>query len=281
MVVLCYTEVLVPGSSDWRLHLRGCRTILDLQPLKECFLASDDPVINFLLKEICDLEMITGISTFHHESAPLQLTAVHPSRTDAGWAFTKLIHSVTELERERYRQWQAGASPPSVDMSIWCQRAQEAHVKSLACTEWLDGGHQSSLRPSFEAVVRAHHSATIIYAYQAFKTPGEKDAALPGLLDPLLTDIRFVLAGPTDDLFHDLFFPLFIAGIEYASDPEKTCEIDRLYLQSLTRTGVWCNYSALQFLRNFWSACLVSPEPLNWMEFARANTSAFETFVVF
>ncbi|KAG8409083.1 hypothetical protein J3459_017786 [Metarhizium acridum] len=89
------------------------------------------------------------------------------------------------------------------------------------------------------------------------------------------------MAGPTDELFHDLFFPLFIAGTESASDPLMRSEIDGLFLESLSRTGVWCNYSALQFLRSFWSATSTLQEPMNWMDFARQNLSVMEPFIVF
>jgi hypothetical protein len=276
MLVLCYAEVLVPGSSDWKLHLRGCRTIIDLQPLESWFRESTDPIVKFLLKEIFDLEMLTGISTFHQALVPVS-SAPH---TDTGWAFTKLIHTMTELERKRHRLRLADVVPPSIDMDVWRGRAHQAHIQSMACTEWLNDS-QSTLRDCFEAVARAHYFATIIYGYQAFKTFEEKSVVLPSLLEPLLSDVRFVMAGPTDELFHDLFFPLFIAGIELVSDAEMRREIDNMFVESLSRTGVWCNYSALQFLRNFWGVASTAQEPVNWLDFARANLSAMETFIVF
>ncbi|KAK8925572.1 hypothetical protein VCV18_006002 [Metarhizium anisopliae] len=280
MLVLCYTEALVPGSKAWRLHLRGCRAVIDLQSLEHWFAASTDPIIRFLLKEVSDLEMFTGISMFHQDFAPLPTSPLQPESTDTGWAFTKLIHAITALERERHCLRQSNVPPPNVDMSVWCNRAEEARISSLACTDWLNES-QRSLRESFEAVARAHYFAAIIYSYQAFQTCHEKGAALPGLLQPLLADVRFVMAGPTDELFHDLFFPLFIAGIESASDPLMRAEIDGLFLESLSRTGVWCNYTALQFLRSFWSATSTLQEPMNWMDFARQNLSVMEPFIVF
>lgn len=279
MLVLCYAEVLVPGSKDWRLHLRGCRTIRDLHPLQDWFKESKDPVIRFLLKEISDLEMLTGISMFHQDFTPIRVSPL-PSSTDSGWAFTKLIYAITELERERYYIAQAGNTLPSIDMSVWCRRAEEAHNRSLACMDCLCESQQG-LRDCFEAVSRAHYFATIIYSYQAFKTPAEKALAVPELLEPLLADIRFVMAGPTDELFHDLFFPLFIAGIECVYDPLRRSEIDGCFIESLSRTGVWCNYSALQFLRSFWSVTSTSEHTVNWMDFARANLSSMEAFIVF
>ncbi|KAG8425919.1 hypothetical protein J3459_008613 [Metarhizium acridum] len=280
MLVLCYTEVLVPGSRAWRLHLRGCRAVIDLQSLEHWFAASTDPIIRFLLKEVSDLEMFTGISMFHQDFAPLPKSPPQPASTDTGWAFTKLIYAITALERERHCLRQSNAPPPNVDIRVWCNRAEEARISSLACTDWLNES-QRSLRASFEAVARAHYFAAIIYSYQAFQTWHEKKAALPGHLQPLLADVRFVMAGPTDELFHDLFFPLFIAGTESASDPLMRSEIDGLFLESLSRTGVWCNYSALQFLRSFWSATSTLQEPMNWMDFARQNLSVMEPFIVF
>lgn len=280
MLVLCYTEVLVPGSKVWRVHLRGCRTVIDLRPLEHWVTASTDPVIKFLLKEISDLEMLTGISAFHQESTSTPTPSLQSDWADTGWAFTKLIYTITALERKRHCLRKANTRIPNIDMNVWFGRAEEARVRSMACTDCLNDT-QKHLRESFHAVARAHYYATVIYCYQAFKTSDEKRTTLPELLEPLLRDVHFVMAGPTDELFHDLFFPLFIAGIESASNTQRQSEINGLFLESLSRTGVWCNFSALQFLRTFWSTSSTLGTTLNWMDFARENLSSIEHFIVF
>lgn len=281
MLALCYTEVFVPGSRDWKVHLRACRTIINLQPLQVWQDTCTDPVLNFLVKEINDLEILTSTTAFDDDLLPLSAISLQSGNTESGWAFTSLIHKITTLERRRHFTKQTRGHLNPVDMGVWRRRVEDAHKRTLACPRLTSASRSQALRKCFQALTRVHYHATLIYSYQAFATAREKSASIARLKDNLLQDVRLIIAGSTDDLSHDLFFPLFIAGVETTFDRGQQIFIDKLFVESLSRTGIWCNYPALQFLRSIWSR----PETLlqyeSWIDFARANVSTVGTFVVF
>ncbi|KAG5922033.1 hypothetical protein E4U42_005625 [Claviceps africana] len=97
MLALCYTEVFVPGSRDWKVHLRACRTILNLQQLEVWPSTSMDPVLKFLVKDINDLEILTSTTAFDEDILPLSALSLQYSNTVSGWAFTSLIHKITTV----------------------------------------------------------------------------------------------------------------------------------------------------------------------------------------
>ncbi|KAK2616285.1 hypothetical protein QQS21_000719 [Conoideocrella luteorostrata] len=279
MLALCYTEVFVPGSRDWKVHLRACRTIINLQQLEDWTKTSSDPVLKFLLKEITDLEILTSTTAFEDDIMPLSAISLQSNNPDSGWAFTSLIHKITTLERKRHFLRQTNGALPPVDMAVWCRRVEEAQTRTMACPRLTSASRSQALRESFQALTRAYYYATLLYSYQAFATADEKAQMVGRLTDNLLEDIK--LAGTTDDLFHDLFFPLFIVGVETISDREQQVFIDKLFVESLSRTGIWCNYPALQFLRSMWASPGNLLEHESWIDFARANVSTLGTFVVF
>ncbi|GAB0136922.1 hypothetical protein EsDP_00005207 [Epichloe bromicola] len=281
MLALCYTEVFVPGSRDWKVHLRACRTIINLQQLQVWQNTSTDPVLKFLVKEINDLEILTSTTAFDDELLPLSAISLQSGNTESGWAFTSLIHNITTLERRRHFTKQTRGHLDPVDMGVWRRRVEDAQKRTLACPRLTSASRSQALRKCFQALTRVHYHATLIYSYQAFATAQEKSGSIPRLKDNLLQDVRFIIAGSTDDLSHDLFFPLFIAGVETTFDRAQQIFIDKLFVESLSRTGIWCNYPALQFLRSIWSQPETLLEYESWIDFARANVSTMGTFVVF
>ncbi|KAG6006858.1 hypothetical protein E4U21_006665 [Claviceps maximensis] len=281
MLALCYTEVFVPGSRDWKVHLRACRTVINLQQLEVWQSTSIDPVLKFLVKDINDLEILTSTTAFDDDVLPLSPLSLQHSNTVSGWAFTSLIHKITTLERRRHLIKRTKGPLRPVDMGLWCRRAEDAYRRTLACPRLTSASRSQALRECFQALTRVHYYATLIYSYQAFATAKEKSSSIGKLTKYLLEDVKFIIAGSTYDLSHDLFFPLFIAGVETMSDRKQQMFIDKLFVESLCRTGIWCNYPALQCLRSIWS----NPEFLlqyeSWIDLARANVATIGSFVVF
>ncbi|GAO16620.1 hypothetical protein UVI_02019420 [Ustilaginoidea virens] len=287
MLALCYTEVFVPGSRDWKVHLQACRVVINLQQLEDWQKASRDPIFTFLHKEIVDLEILTSTTAFDEEAAaaavrPLPTLSLQSASADCGWAFTPLIHELTLLERDRYSLQKVSSCLPSVDMDLWCRRIEQAYRGTMSSPRLTSCARSQALQQSFQDIARAHYYATLVYCYQVLAAQDAKTPdVVEGLVRCLFRDIQSIGAGPTDDLHHDLFFPLFIAGVESTSSRERQVVIDNLFVDSLSRTGIWCNYSALQFLRIFWAPTADLEYHGNWIHFARANLSAIGTFIVF
>ncbi|KAG6013703.1 hypothetical protein E4U54_006421 [Claviceps lovelessii] len=281
MLALCYTEVFVPGSRDWKVHLRACRTIINHQQLEVWHNPSTDPLLKFLVKEINDLEILTSTTAFDDDALPMSALSLQSSNTVSGWAFTSLIHKITTLERRRHLTKSTNGVLPPVNMSLWCRRVEEARERTLAWPRLTSASQSQALRECFQALTRVHYYATLIYSYQAFATTEEKSTSIGKLTENLLEDVKFIIAGSTYDLSHDLFFPLFIAGVETTSDRKQQIFIDKLFVESLCRTGIWCNYPALQWLRSIWANPEILLQHESWIDFARANVSTIGSFVVF
>ncbi|KAG6075893.1 hypothetical protein E4U16_003104, partial [Claviceps sp. LM84 group G4] len=281
MLALCYTEVFVPGSHNWKIHLRACRKIINIYQLDSHQSASTDSVLKFLLKDINDMEILTGTTAFDNDILSFPSTSLQYSNMVSGWAFTSLIHKITTLERKRHLTKLADGALCSVNMSVWHRHAEEAHRRTMACPRLRSASQSQALRECFHALTRVYYYATLIYSYQAFATAGEKSSSLSTLIDGLLKDVKYTISGSTHDLSHDLFFPLFIAGVETTFNREQQIFVEKLFVESLSKTGIWCNYPALQYLRALWS----NPEHLlrhdSWIDHARATVSTTGSFVVF
>ncbi|KAM0421492.1 hypothetical protein ACHAPT_010665 [Fusarium lateritium] len=274
MLVLCYTEAFIPGSRDWKLHLRACRTLIKFGNLRDQK-TSPNCIESFILKEVADLDTLYNISVFTDESISLP---EHCGDTRI-WSFTGLINDITTVERQRHEARQKGRKLADVDMEEWRQRAQNAYtqVSARASTFSKD---QEEMRQCFDAVVRAHYHASIIYSYQAFAPAKEVQELVKSSIDILLRDIQSVLAGHIHTFSHDLFLPCFIAGTECRGDKLRQSIVERLFLESLSMTGLWCNHTALEFLTTLWG----SPEyemGMSWIQYARENEARIGTFIAF
>ncbi|KZZ95338.1 Zn(2)-C6 fungal-type DNA-binding domain protein [Moelleriella libera RCEF 2490] len=289
MLALCYAEVLVPGSLHWKVHLRACRAIIGLQHPANWQSAALpwNPVLKFLLKEISDLEVFAGTTTFDDDDddavLPSSTIALQSSNTVSGWAFTSLIADITIQERRRHglrRSRPLSCSLPPVDMAAWHAAVDDAYQRTMTCPRLLSASRTQTIQGCFEALTRAYRNATLVYSYQALATDAERAAVVPGLVRAVIKDVHSIVTGPSDELFHDLSFPLFLAGAESASHREKQVLIEKLFNESMSRGGIWGNYSALQFLRTFWAAPANLGQHKDWIHFLRANLSIFGPFIV-
>lgn len=165
-------------------------------------------------------------------------------------------------------------------MGVWQSRAEQAHNKTLAGAGSIATG-QEGVQACFQGIIRAHYYATLIYSYQAFAPADEIRIALDSFLGPLLDEIKSVLAGPSDSLLHDVFFPMFIAGTACGKDVARQNYIGKVFRESVAKTGIWCNETALQFLQVFWAQLAAGEAEEHWIEFAHANPTLFDTFIVF
>ncbi|KAL4879482.1 hypothetical protein BJY04DRAFT_193524 [Aspergillus karnatakaensis] len=274
-LLLCYAAAFVPDCTDWKLHLRACQTIIGAHN-PQCRALSSTSVA-FLLKEVADIEIFSGISAFDQKLTPITDSFFQQLHKESPWTFTKLIEEVTTLERTRYEYLRIGQSVPDVQMQLWHQRAEEAYSSVMASVgSFLE---QQPERECLDTVILVHHHAVVIYSYQALAPRDELHKALDLFLDPLQNCVHSIIYGPEQRFSHDLFMPLFILGAECRGNKARQVIVEDLFLKLLFVTGLWWNHSALQFLRIYWSNEDLSN--MNWLQFARKNESQFGNFILF
>ncbi|KAL5360171.1 fungal-specific transcription factor domain-containing protein [Aspergillus floccosus] len=277
-LVLCYGEMVVPDSADWHLHLHACRLLIERQQWRNDETRCSDPVAPFLLQEVADIEVYYSLGTFSNDqsrvpSLPQSVFCNH-FRT-----FTGLLYEITAEERKRHRMLMNGQPLPDVDMGVWRQKLEQACIQASTDTLWLarQGEH---IRQHVNALIQTYYHAALIYSYQALAPHPEASTIIRNLVPQLLKEIEEFTNGPIDMFSHNIFLPLFIAGTECWDDDNRQHMIEELFLRLVSTTGLWCNYSAMRFLKAFWTR----PEYHGvgrWNQYARDNESGNSQFFVF
>ncbi|KAJ5980795.1 hypothetical protein N7481_008093 [Penicillium waksmanii] len=280
MVVLCYGEMHIPGSSDWKLHLRACRAIIERHDLQRLYRQSQNAVLKFFIKEVVDLETFGNVSVFATDLTTREYMSESPASNDQPWTFTALVNDITVAERSQYDSHGALYTPvlENVDMRYWYVKILSAYDKATSMNTLLATDNKSMATP-FHAIIEAHYYACLLYSYQAMMPQARETGELQSIFDSLWQIVGSLAANPSLQFAHDIFFPLFIAGTE-CQTREQCSQIEALFMQSISVTGFWCNYSVLQFLRLLWNQTDVEGEN-NWIQFARLNKAKINTFCVF
>ncbi|KAJ5356068.1 hypothetical protein N7517_010677 [Penicillium concentricum] len=259
MLALCYSEILIPNSKEWGLHLQACRVIIDRHSLQTDAVQKQNDFINFLVKEVSDLLACGNFSIFsrhvEYSTAPYR-----PNISDnQSWGFLNLIDEITVTERSRYDTFVQNRSPPSVDMNDWHIKLDEAYEKATKMLDWLPSSGKTQRQYSF-AIVKAHYYAVSIYCYQALKpSRGSNIKSRKPSIETLLESIKCT---------------------ECQKDEVRQQQIGKFFQESIFASGFWCNDAARRFLRAFWKNSSEG-ESVNWITFARRNELKIGSFVVF
>lgn len=280
MVVLCYGEMHIPGSTDWKLHLRACRAIIERHDLQKLYLKSQNAVLKFFIKEVVDLETFGNISVFATDLTTREYMSESPGSNDQPWTFTALINDITVAERLQHDSYGTLCTPSlgKADMRYWYVKILSAYDKATSMNTLLATDDRSIATP-FHAIIEAHYYACLLYSYQAMMPQARETGELQSIFDSLWQIIGSLATSPSLEFAHDIFFPLFIAGTN-CQTREQRSQVEALFMQSISATGFWCNYSVLQFLRLLWNQIDVEGEK-NWIQFARMNRMRISTFCVF
>lgn len=277
VVALRYSEAFVPTPSRWQLHLRGCQTIVD-QLSSHQRKASERPVETFLIKEVADFEALDAFSSFGMTSLPATMRYPLSTSSNSFWGFLGLIREITYAERTQQRS-QQDHHTPAIDMTIWYARAQESYLAIASNTSNMFSS-QEKMR-CFNQVVRAHYHATIIYSYHALAPAAIIETEVTsGCLFEILGDICTAKSMAMEAFWHDLFFPLLIAGAQCSNDKGLQRMIERLFLTALSKSGVWCNDTSLRFLRSYWQRSNTDAD-MTWIQYARCKRTQAKAFIVF
>lgn len=284
-LVLCYGEMLVPNSTDWHLHLHACRILIERHQWRlRRNNKTPDAATAFLMREVSDIEVFRTFGAFTRDPSS---ASTLPSRTKLDphfGAFTGLLWDITIEERRRHRYYlQEGKPPVQADMPVWRARLDHAYTRASTDTACLPWAHGAETQKWMDAIVRAVYQSSLIYCYQALASIEEATETIDASRIALLArEIDFVTAGPVHNLSHDIFLPLFILGTEAWSDETRQTEIEKVFLELVSATGLWCNYTALRFLRAFWARGNAQYHGVGkWIQFAREHERDNGSFLVF
>lgn len=278
MLVLCYGELHIPGSTDWKLHLRACHVLIESYHLRSMRNISGDVIIKWLINEVIDLEIFGNLTAFTTELDPRAMMT-WPAVFDGDyWDFTLLINEITVAERSHHALSGRRHCSEQADMQYWHGKLETAYNRAtLLISSFSEDEALNRIR--FRAIIEAHYHACLIYSYQALASEAEAAEAVQSSLDRLWNIIVTVTTEPGPTFAHDIFFPLFIVGTESQYDRKRQSHIETWFLQSIATTGFWCNHAALRFLRLYWESLGNREE--SWIHFARLNEQGIGSFFVF
>lgn len=277
-LVLCYSELHIPSSTDWGLHLRACRTMIE-----RCYLISrreqsQDALSRFLIKEVLDLETFGNLAGFNYPGSPRMGMDCGSFLNGNVWTFTALINDITAAERLHSKRWNNGQDIIEPEMTQWHDKLGAAYHRATGMVTSLP--ECDAIQSMFRTIIDAHYYATLVYSYQCLAPHPKYTQKLDEYCDIIWHTIQSVTKSSYPAFIHDIFFPLFIVGTQCLNDRERQSEVETAFLKSMSATGFWCNQTALQMLRLFWEHSDHTVGE-SWIQFARRNEAAIGPFVIF
>ncbi|OJJ99035.1 hypothetical protein ASPACDRAFT_44665 [Aspergillus aculeatus ATCC 16872] len=277
-VALCYEEMLIPESTNWNVHLQACRAMIEWNQSWNRGRQSNDALSRFVVKEVEDFEIFMNLVSFSRQQ-PRTKCPLQSRPEDRLWAFTILISEITAVERSNYELHGERHGLGEHEMGIWRKRVEQAY-KQLCVTAASASRHDEATRIHFNAMVKAHYYAILIYVEQALAPRRHAERAINLHLSILFQDLQGLVKDTSHVFSHVLFFPLFIVGTECWGDEHRQSIIQRAFVELIAATGAWCNHTVLQFLRALWAR----PDYWGmgqWIRYARENESEIGPFMLF
>lgn len=277
-LVLCYSELHIPSSTDWGLHLRACRTMVERCYLRSWRELPQDDLSIFLIKEVADLETFGNLAGFKYAESTGMGLDWGSFLNGNFWTFTALINEITATERLHSESLDDYHDLIEPDMKGWHDKLEEAYHRATGMVTSLP--ECDAIQNMFRTIIDAHYYATLVYSYQCLAPRTKYTQTLEEYCDIIWHIVQSVTQSPYTAFIHDVFFPLFIVGTQCATDKERQSHVELAFLQTISATGFWCNQTALQMLRLFWGHSDQSGNE-TWIQFARRNEAAIGPFVIF
>lgn len=284
ILMLCYGDLFIKHTTDQAVHLQACRIVVDTGLILQEEKRNLNETLQFVIKEAEELEATDNVFSFRYTRRPA--SAISSGTRKSFWTFTSFIEDVTSAERESFAAHQSGVLIYSTDVESWISKLKIARNSiyaagwsDFACAKLLKGGQ------ALEKVIDMHYLACLIYVYQSFSPSSTNDDllwAVSSLMDRLLS-----LSSDPEyfDMFaHDVYWPLFIIGTACPLDKVSQAAVTSMFMQSVTKTGHWCNHDALNFLEDFWAASTAATCEKrfgSWLCFARDRLHTMPSFIVF
>ncbi|PYH49322.1 uncharacterized protein BP01DRAFT_75496 [Aspergillus saccharolyticus JOP 1030-1] len=270
--------MLIPDSTNWNVHLQACRAMIEWNQARNRGKQSDDVLSRFVVKEVEDFEIFKNLVSFSRQQ-PRTKCPLQSKAEDRLWAFTILISEVTAVERSNYELYGRGYEVEEEEMTGWRERVEQAY-RQVCVTAASAAQHDEATQSHFNAMVKVHYYASLIYVEQALAFRRGAERVLHTYLPVLFHDLQSLAKDTTHVFSHVLFFPLFIAGTECWGDEHRQAMIQRAFVDLIAATGAWCNHTALQFLCAIWAR----PEYWGvgqWIRYARENENEIGPFMLF
>ncbi|KAF3398384.1 hypothetical protein F1880_006233 [Penicillium rolfsii] len=277
-LVLCYSELHIPSSTDWGLHLRACRTMVERFYLRPRRKQPQDALSRFLIKEVVDLETLGNLAGLKDSESTRMGTDCLSFLNGNVWTFTALINQISAAEKLHSNRWNNGLDIFESEMAQWHDKLEAAHYQATGMVASLP--ECEATQSMFRAIIDAHYYATLVYSYQCLASQTNNNSKVDNYCDMIWYTIQTVIKSPYPAFIHDVFFPLFIVGTQCVNDRERQFQVEMAFLQSMSATGFWCNQTALQMLRLFWEHS-DQTRGESWIHFSRRNEAAIGPFVIF
>lgn len=277
-LILCYSELHIPSSTDWGLHLRACCTMVE-----SCYIRSQreepqDALSRFLIKEVVDLETFGNLAGFNYPVNTRMGMDLGSFLNGNVWTFTALINEISAAERLHSNRWHDGQDIIEPEMTHWHDKLEAAYHRATGMVSSLP--ECNATQSMFRTIIDGHYYATLVYSYQCLASHPNNNQKVEEYCDMIWHTIQTVIKSPHPAFIHDVFFPLFIVGTQCLNDRERQSQIEMAFMKSISATGFWCNQSALQMLRLFWELSDQTGDG-SWIQFARRHKAVIGPFVIF
>lgn len=275
IMLLCNLEMMLPGSSQWRLHLWGARTTIRRLGNTSHLPMPQDAVGMFLIQAFYETNVCAFMTTF----SDIEHMRTDTLMSDGNSIFTeyfRILQSITETERiGRRKNYSTPYTSPEEFIALRRSLLQ-ARYKTLALGQELQFW-SARLRQEFEHVVDLYHNMALIYGYRILFGDYKVNVEVTIFKKQIFWHLQ-ALEGNT--AFHqDLMWPIFIAGTESRGSPEEQLFIEAKMLEVIRLTGPLDRRRALKFLKEYWE--LAHDLEGGWIEFARKWATVGKTFLVF
>jgi len=284
IITLCYGDLFIKHTTDQAIHLQACRVVIDTGLILQEQTGHVNETLQFVVCEAQELETTAHVFSFHHAGKAPSTSLVN--RTSF-WTFTGFIQEVTAAERELYvaRQNQGNAFP--ADLDGWISKLDSAR-NSIYAANWsgfVCANHTDG-QLTLGKVINVNYLACLIYIHQSILPEETCSSHLRSAISSLMNDLQDLCSDPhsLNQFAHDVYWPLFIAGTVSWSCSVSQAAVRRMFMQSITKSGYWCNYDALRFLEIFWASAASEDSDYDrrdWLDFARKQSYQMLSFIVF
>lgn len=262
-LILYNHELLTAPASQWRIHLRCAREIIQWKIHATHRSDSADIADTFLLYKYYYTSVFVSLMTFDRTDDILDEISTSDGLSIFS-DFIRIMHTVTRAERLKSAN-RPYSEIPRIEDVLAENEAAKTRMIQLGQTLVFKS---SEAQRDFEYLVYMYYHATLIYSHRVLSEPAPPEECIRSSQNAILDNLLHLSRSAS--VAHDLVWPLFIAGSECRGIPHMQGIITRAMLNIMQISGSLDRHRVLSFLRTFWSLDL---EPGNtWIQYARAKS---------
>ncbi|RFU33723.1 hypothetical protein B7463_g2642, partial [Scytalidium lignicola] len=275
IMLLCNLEMMLPESSQWRLHLWGARTTIRRLGNTSHLPIPPDTIGSFLLQQF----YVTNVCAFMTTFSGIEHMRKDTLTSDGNSIFTeffRVLQAITETERRRSGNPQSFSDQTPKELADLREALLQARHRTIDLGQKLQFW-STKVRREFEHVVDLYQYMALIYGYRILLCHYRPHDQITFFKEQIFLRLR-ALEGNTA-FTQDLVWPIFIAGTESRGIPEQQSFIEAKMLEVIRLTGPLERRQALKFLKEYWD--LEDELDGGWIEFARRWAEVGNTFLVY